>query len=395
MSKHLAFVVGPGAGHVNPTLPLVEELVARGHRVTYLTGEPFRAAVTAAGATALELPWDAPRPPAGPAVRSMGESFGAVVRGLQRHAQESFASAVAHFQPDPPDVVCYDMVAPLGALLADRLAVPGVLLAPSMVGNEHFSTRSLLGPPDDDGVLDRVFAEAVESDIRFRRANSLPDPVAPLPAFGSAAVLTLVFVPREFQIAGDTFDDTHLFLGPSLGTRAARGGWTPPSDGSPVLFVSLGTGFNERPEFFEQCVAAFRDSRWHVVMAVGDRVRMAEVPANFEVAPFFPQLSVLAHTTVFLSHTGMNSTMEALYHGVPLVSVPQMPEQAVNGDRVRELGLGRRLDSTAITARLLRETVDEVAVDPVIRANVTAFGQRLRAVNGAVLGADALERLLA
>jgi len=161
------------------------------------------------------------------------------------------------------------------------------------------------------------------------------------------------------------------------------------------VFISLGTAFNNRPDFFALCVEAFENSDWHVVMAVGDQVELSSVPANFEVAPYFPQPVVLGHAEVFVSHTGMNSTMESLYYGVPLVSVPQMPEQALNGGRAQELGLGRRLDADALTAPLLRKTVDLVAHDPVIRASVTAFGEKLRAVNGPVLGADALEELLA
>jgi len=42
MSKHLVFVVTPGHGHVNPTLPLVEELVARGHERCRLYRRPER-----------------------------------------------------------------------------------------------------------------------------------------------------------------------------------------------------------------------------------------------------------------------------------------------------------------------------------------------------------------
>jgi len=45
---------------------------------------------------------------------------------------------------------------------------------------------------------------------------------------------------------------------------------------------------------------------------------------------------VLRHARAFLSHAGMNSTMEALHYGVPLVALPQMPEQAANADRVVE-----------------------------------------------------------
>jgi MGT family glycosyltransferase len=161
-----------------------------------------------------------------------------------------------------------------------------------------------------------------------------------------------------------------------------------------VLFVSLGTMLNNRPDFFAQCIEAFSDSHWHVVMAIGETAKLPPVSGNFEVAPYFPQPLVLASATLFVSHTGMNSTMESLYSGVPLVSVPQMPEQALNGGRVEELGLGRRLDPEAITPRLLRQTADEVANDPAIRANVSKFGEQLRAVNGPALGADALERLI-
>ena len=38
---HFAFVSIPAYGHVNPTLPLVAELVSRGHRVTYFTSADF------------------------------------------------------------------------------------------------------------------------------------------------------------------------------------------------------------------------------------------------------------------------------------------------------------------------------------------------------------------
>ncbi|GAB3443385.1 glycosyltransferase [Streptomonospora sediminis] len=390
--NHFVFVVGPGAGHVNPTLPLVEELVARGHRVTYITGEPFRAPVTAAGAATLDLPWEVPAPEPG---QTMAEGIQVLIAKMQQHAQESFGAAVAHLRRDPADAVCYDMTTPLGTLLADKLEVPGVMLSPSMATNEHFSMASFLGPiADNDDRWSRIFTDAVESETTFRRANGLPDATVPLPVFGSSAVLKLVFVPQDFQTAGDTFDASHVFLGPSVGARAASGGWAPPSDGSPVLFVSLGTGFNERPEFFAKCVEAFRDSHWHVVMAVGERVQPPDVPANFEVAPFFPQLAVLEHASVFVSHTGMNSTMESLYYGVPLVAVPQAAEQEANGARAQELGLGRLLDSTAITAGLLRETVDAVAADPVIRANVGKFSERLRATNGPALGAETLEQLV-
>ncbi|XVS65936.1 hypothetical protein ACQPYE_07745 [Actinosynnema sp. CA-299493] len=39
--SHIAFLNIPGHGHVNPTLPVVTELVNRGHRVTYAVDPGF------------------------------------------------------------------------------------------------------------------------------------------------------------------------------------------------------------------------------------------------------------------------------------------------------------------------------------------------------------------
>src|SRR5687767_3377383 len=54
-NAHVAFVSVPIGSHLNQTLPLVEALARRGHRVSYAVAEPFRARVEAAGAESLAL----------------------------------------------------------------------------------------------------------------------------------------------------------------------------------------------------------------------------------------------------------------------------------------------------------------------------------------------------
>src|SRR6185436_11923214 len=51
-----SFFCMPGHGHVNPTLPLVSELVKRGERIDYWTGPDFRPGIENAGATFCPLP---------------------------------------------------------------------------------------------------------------------------------------------------------------------------------------------------------------------------------------------------------------------------------------------------------------------------------------------------
>ena len=76
----------------------------------------------------------------------------------------------------------------------------------------------------------------------------------------------------------------------------------------------------------------------------GREVVPGEIPDNVLVRPRVPQLDVLERADVFVTHGGMNSTMEALYYGVPLVVVPQMADQYMIADRVETLGVGQSID---------------------------------------------------
>jgi MGT family glycosyltransferase len=103
---------------------------------------------------------------------------------------------------------------------------------------------------------------------------------------------------------------------------------------------------------------------------------------------------VLRHAAAFVSHAGMNSTMEALYYGVPLVTFPQMPEQVANADRVTELGLGERLKADTLTPDTLRQAISRVTTDQQVRANLDRMRQAIRDAGGAERGADVIERYL-
>ncbi|MBA8824713.1 MGT family glycosyltransferase [Saccharopolyspora lacisalsi] len=390
MPKHFAFVAPPAHGHVNPSLPLVEELVARGHRVTYATGEGLISKVEAAGAEGLGLSTQLPSQPPGPGVEFTPELLAGMMRYFVDDARESFPKLVSHFEQDRPDAVCYDMMTFTGRMLADKLDVPEVTLVPNFAANEQFSLHETFIPDS----FDHEHPALLETGAELERFAAEYGVAKPQPMFQTVpAPLNLVFIPEQFQLEAETFDERFRFLGPSLGRRAHAESWQPADAEAPLLFISLGTVFHNRPDFYRVCLRAFADSPWQVAMAIGDHIDVAELgetPPNFEVRARFPQPAVLEHATAFLSHTGMNSTMEALYYGVPLAAYPQMPEQEANAHRVVELGLGHRLDDE-VTAEELRKAVDDLAADQHVRTNVTAMSTTLHGSGGAAAGADALE----
>jgi MGT family glycosyltransferase len=406
---HFAFICLPAAGHVNPTLPVVAELVRRGHRVTYATSAKYAGAVQSAGADFFESGEDlaaqfprvggaadggaAPPPTGLMAGLGAGMMSGLLERLLQRARQE-FPALLSRLTADPPDAVCYDAMTLAGKLAAMKLAAPDIALIPSYATNEYFSLRELIPARPPDQMLSawkeiRQLIEGFAAEQGLAHFQFMEGP---------PASLNICFIPREFQPAGETFDASFHFVGPSLGPRGAEQPWQPRRTDMPLVFISLGTTpLNDRPDFFRTCLAAFAGTRWQVAMAVGDRIKVSElgqIPENIEVRSLFPQLDVLGHADVFLSHTGMNSTMEALYFGVPLVAYPLQPEQEANARRVEDLGLGRRLPADPLSPALIRSVITEISEDRDIRRNLRAMKERTRGSGGAMAAADAIEGYL-
>ncbi|MEJ2854915.1 MULTISPECIES: macrolide family glycosyltransferase [unclassified Saccharothrix] len=383
---HFAFVSAPAAGHVNPTLPLVEELVRRGHRVSYATGPATAEGPAQAGAKPVVLPSELP-PDMDQRGEFTAEQLAVTLEYFLADAEVSFPVLAEHFQSDRPDVVCYDSVTFTGRMLANLLGVPEVALVPTFAENEQFSATQVYLPPDFDHAHPRL-AAAVGKMASFAAGFTFLE--NPNLMFGHVAPTSIVFIPRAFQLSGETFDERFHFVGPTLGTWQVAEEWSPSSD-APVLLISLGTVFNTRPEFYRTCVEAFGDSEWQVVMSVGglDPSELGALPSNFSVQARVPQVAVLRHASVFLTHAGMNSVMESLYHGVPMVAVPQIPEQRAVAARVAELGLG--VVPNTLTPEALRAAVSETKAH---RPAAKALGEVLRANPGAPNAADALESLL-
>ncbi|MER6119395.1 macrolide family glycosyltransferase [Streptomyces sp. NPDC001743] len=390
MPSHIAFFNFPAIGHVNPTLGVVEELVKRGHRVSCTVTNHFAPAVEALGAEAVRYEsvfGDFYRSPytaeanAGEGMRCLDE------------AKLLVQQVGPFYEQNKPDVIVHDFMAWGARFFASKNDIPLVRSFPSYAANEHFSIqeRFPMAEYDDPQVMEMI----------GKLTALLPEfglSADPMGFFQGIEDLGIVFMPREFHYDGETFDKRFVFAGPCLGDRSFQGSWQPAASGRPVLLISLGTAATGWPEFFSMAVEAFRDSEFDVVMSIGDHIDAAELgtlPANFEVKRHVPQLDVLSHAQVFLTHGGMNSTMESLYHGVPMVVIPQMSEQRANGLRVDELGLGRHLAKDDVTPQSLREAVVKVAGDASVKDRVRTMSDTMRSVDGPAMAADAVEARLA
>jgi MGT family glycosyltransferase len=397
--SHIAFLPFPAYGHVNPTLPVVAELVRRGHRVTFATNDKYAAAVSATGAEVLRYHSTL-------ADRALPERLTGeyLVHEPVRSIDEAIATLPAFeagFSGDLPDLVAYDVSTfAAGRILARKWGRPGIELFPSFASNDWFSLPGRIGEDFADEI-DREHPALVEffvKQVALLTEHGLSD--VSLEEFNAPAdEFNLAFLAKSFQLEPGTFDERHAFVGPCLGERSGESEWRPPpADGKPLLLVTVGSvGFDQLKSFFRECVNAFESLPCHVVMSVGDQVdpaALGPIPENIEVFRWLPQLEVLKHAHAFVSHAGMNSTMEALYFGTPVVAVPHTPEQQLIAARVAELGLGIWLPRAKADADSLRAAVTGVLSDSGIRHRVRSMRDKLRATGGPTRAADLIEARL-
>lgn len=92
----------------------------------------------------------------------------------------------------------------------------------------------------------------------------------------------------------------------------------------------------------------------------------ATLPAHVLVTKWAPQQSLLAHPKIkaFISHTGMGSTTEAIYSAVPVISIPILAEQDMNGGGIAAKGAGIQLEITTLKQHELERAINEVVYNP-------------------------------
>jgi MGT family glycosyltransferase len=382
------FIPMPAYGHVNPSLAVAGKLVADGHRVIYYIDETFRAAVAATGAEVHSydagmveqvVPDLKPQPGAAPPVARL------MVRMLDT-AEEVADDLLAFLSTVDPDLVVYENMCLWGKFAVTGTGRKGALISPSYVmsaNSEAAKAMRRMAEQADKPIIDPVRLREVAAKYGVTIDN-------PMEFFFQQAPANLVFMPAEFHPNSDQLGEQVHFVGPSLADRGESADF-PVQDGT--LLISLGTVFNQQAEFFRTAMKAFTDSG-PVVLAYGSRLSdsdFPDVPPNFTIAGHVPQLRVLEHSRVFLTHGGMNSTMEAIANGVPLVVVPQMIEQEMTAKRVAELGLGVHVPPAEATADRLADAVATVDT-PQFRERVTAMRKAALGAGGAARAAAILAK---
>lgn len=397
---HIAVVSLGAFGHINPTLSFVTELVKRGVRITYFTTESFREIIEGTGAKFVPVKsWMAEND-------NHNEKKDEKKEGAK---EESIAASVPFMflneagayiddilkvlTEDHPDAIVHDFAGIAGTIAADVLKVPNIMIYTSYPSNESYSVAEAFERVPADHPM-RIAADEIADGFVSKygcRKMTVKE------IYDGQGDFNVVMLQKKFVPNGDSFDENFVFTGVQIGKRTAFGSWKAPDNGRPLLYSSLGTAFNNWPEYYPILFDAVRDLDINVFAALGsvDPDSLENIPANVEVGQMVPQLDILSQASVFITHAGMGGTGEAIYYGVPMIAIPQMDEQAITAKLIEKKGLGFAfLDKNSITSAKLREAIEKLINDPSYQNTAQEFSEDMKTLGGAKASTDAIMNFL-
>ncbi len=215
----------------------------------------------------------------------------------------------------------------------------------------------------------RRLCEDVRDDFttQWNAALSTLAPGAPPSpdAFAETGDVLLLNYPAELHPAARTAAlPPHAFLGSAVRNEPSDGevaAWLAAAsdDDRPLVYVSLGSFLSVRSDVLARVAQGLRGLDVRVALASGSTRRqdLGPVPDSWLVREVLPQVTLLGHASLALTHGGNNSVTEALTSGVPLLVLPLSTDQFAGAAAIEDAGFGEALDPNAATPQELRDAV--------------------------------------
>ena len=153
------------------------------------------------------------------------------------------------------------------------------------------------------------------------------------------------------------------------------------SSSYPTVLVTFGSFFSLRTDVLQRVIEALSGSSVRAIIATGAaESSFLGVPNGWYARRHLPQVALLTHCDVVVTHGGNNTVMEALSAGVPLVVGPFSSDQFAGAADVARHGLGTVFDPNTSTPSEILSLVRRALS---ARHHARHLGQRLRSAPGA------------
>lgn len=409
---HIGVITPPVSGHLHPFGALGRALIKRGHRVTVFQHVDVESKVRAEGLEFIKAS-DLPNGGLLDSFTQISQLKGMAALRFTVEAIKGATEAMCRVGPDVikqagVDLLLVDQTEPVGAALAEYLKVPFVTVCNALTFNREAAIPPPFTPWGFDqtpwGKLRNRCGYAVWDWItnpindvikRYRRKWNLtayrnPDNAYSLLAQFSQQTAAFDFprkrLPAHFHYLGPFRDETDQQI-PFPWERL---------DGRPLIYASLGTLQNRSVEIFQLIARACQGMNVQLVISHGNGLSEAMVKTlagSPLVVSYAPQRALLAKARLTVSHAGLNTVLDSMSQGAPVVAIPLTYEQPAIAARLKWTGAGEVIPFKHLTAERLRSTIEKTLQSEMARKAAAQIAQSIKQAGGVQRAADILEAL--
>jgi zeaxanthin glucosyltransferase len=413
----IGFLSLPVPGHLNPMTSLARKLQSRGHNVVFLSLADVAPFVEAAGLHFIPCAEEAyPAGSLGKLVRHLSELSGEEALHFTVNAMmKGYTAALFDSLPDTlskagVDAIVLDQYQSYVELIPMHLRMPFVHVSNAL--HVDYTGRApicFVDWPYETG------ADALARNAEgIRRTRVLLEPVtATAQAYAKKVGLSVDWdnphstlspsawvtqCPRAFDFgSAPEFPQFH-YAGPFHDGRGRMDFDFPWQEltGKPIVYTSMGTlqnGFADIFRSITQAAVGFKELQF--VLAVGgqlDAKQFGDVSANVLVVNHAPQIEILKRSSLCITHAGLNTVLESLSSGVPMVALPITNDQPGVAARIANKNVGVVISPDQATPENFVTVIKRVLGDSTFWDNARKMQKVIRSVDGLSVAAGILER---
>ena len=415
---HFGLLCPALTGHLNTMLPLGQELQRRGHQVTLFSILDAQAKTMAAGLgfQALgesEFPsgwtdqWNA----------KQGELKGFAALRYSFNRFQELAAMQLRYTPEAlktagVEALLVNQVLLEGRTIAEFLNIPFITVCSALMLNgdpNHdippYFTNSDYNPTSSTARLRNQrnymllggLGQPIQDLIaEYRREwNLTPHHLNHDENYSQLAQICQQ--PAEFEFPRQHLPPHFHFTGP-YANSASREPVPFPFEkltAQPLIYASMGTLQNRLFEVFRDIAEACVGLDAQLVISLGGAASpesLPELPGNPLVVSYAPQLELLQKATLTITHAGLNTTLESLSHGVPLVAIPVTSDQPGVAARIVWTGVGEVIPIAHLNVSSLRSAIAKVLSEDSYKKNALRLQAAIGQAGGVSRAIDIVEQ---
>jgi zeaxanthin glucosyltransferase len=418
-SLKIGFVSLPLTGHLNPMIALARRMNQRGHEAVFFGVPDVESAVRAAGVTF--IPYGEKKFPIG----SIPDLYAplAKLRGVEtvqyvyEKCSPGLTQAAFDYLPQKlkeagVEALAIDSVYNFVEIVPMNMGIPYIHIWNILPLDFSGATPiCLYSWPNDSGPealrrnleglrpLGETLGNVVNIAMSYAKKVDLEiDWNDPSSTVSKLAIIAQT--PKEFDFTGSPWPPHFHYAGPFHDVRCRKDipfPWEKLND-KPLIYASLGTLVNGLEHIYKTILNVVGQvPEVQVVLSVGTNVNpddLGPIPANTIVVQAAPQLELLKRASLCITHAGLNTALESLAQGVPMVAIPIGFDQPGIAARIALHGVGEFLDLEDLTADRLLQLVQTVLRNPDYRDRARHFQEIIAQTQGLDVAAGIIEQAL-